>query len=146
MQKFCFHLDYFLLFLRSPLLTLRMYLFAGKGMEQQLLLSESLKYLTQQKNTYSKLATETLKQDVKSVNKNVNSRDCVSLLTTCNLSKTFVKCFSGYSGHIFVYCDAFIFTSLLAVLNRFHALIGVRHVFTRLLTWFKINNSRILHY
>ena len=25
----------------------------------------------------------------------VNSRDCVSLLTTCNMSKAFSKCFSG---------------------------------------------------
>ena len=35
--------------------------------DQQLLLFESLEYLSQQTNTYSKLATETLKQDVKSV-------------------------------------------------------------------------------
>ena len=32
-----------------------------------MLLFESLKYLTQETNTYSKLATETLKQDVESV-------------------------------------------------------------------------------
>ena len=41
--------------------------FAGKGREKQLLLFESFKYLTQQTKTYSKLATVTLKQDVKFV-------------------------------------------------------------------------------
>ena len=35
--------------------------------EKQMLLFESLKYLSQETNTYSKLATETLKQGVKSV-------------------------------------------------------------------------------
>ena len=35
--------------------------------EQQMLLFESLKYLSQETNTYSKIATENLKQDVKSV-------------------------------------------------------------------------------
>ena len=56
-----------------------------------LLLFESLKYLSQETNTYPKLATETLKQDVKYF----NIRDCVSLLITCNMSKTSVKSFSG---------------------------------------------------
>ena len=55
------------LFLGFPLLTLSMNLFAGKGVEKQLLLCESLKCLTQQTYTNSKLATEILKQDVKSV-------------------------------------------------------------------------------
>ena len=35
--------------------------------EQQMLLFESLKYVSQETNNYLKLATETLKQDVKSV-------------------------------------------------------------------------------
>ena len=45
-----FQLDYPLLFPRFPLLTLSMYLFAGKGIEETLLFFESLKYLTQQTN------------------------------------------------------------------------------------------------
>ena len=47
--------------------TLSMYLFAENGREKQLLLFESLKYLTQQTNTLTKLATVTLKQDAKFV-------------------------------------------------------------------------------
>ena len=35
--------------------------------EWQMLLFETLKYLSQEANIYSKIATETLKQDVKSV-------------------------------------------------------------------------------
>ena len=46
--------------LRFLLLTLSMYLFAGRGREKQWLLLESLKYVTQQTNTYIKLATVTL--------------------------------------------------------------------------------------
>ena len=61
-----------------------------KVFQKILLLFESLKYLSQETNTYSKLATETLKQDVKYF----NIRDCVSLLITCNMSKTSVKFFS----------------------------------------------------
>ena len=58
----------------------------------------------------------------------VNSRDCVSLLTTCNMSKTSVKSFLVYYEHAFFYCDAFVFkisflVCLLSILNRFHALI-----------------------
>ena len=57
-----FYLDNILfIFLRFLLLTLSMYLFAEKGKEKQLLLFESLKYLTQQTNTYTKLATVTPK-------------------------------------------------------------------------------------
>ena len=43
-----------------------------------------LKYLAQQRNTYSNSAVETLKG---------NSRDWGSLLTTCSTSKTLFKCF-----------------------------------------------------
>ena len=132
-----FHLDYFLLFLRFPLLTLSIYLFAGKSIEQQLLLFESLKYLIQQTNTYSKLATETLKQDVK------------SLLTTCNVSKTFVKCFSGvlwtclYLLWLFYFYDFFL-DILLSILNRFHTLMyffcyQLLEVLSRMLGWVKVN-------
>ena len=63
-----FHLDNLLfIFLRFLLVTLSMYLFAGKARKKQLLLFESFKYLTQQTNTYAKLATVTLIQDVKFV-------------------------------------------------------------------------------
>ena len=63
-----FHLDNLLfMFLRFLLATLSMYLFAGKARKKQSLLFESFKYLTQQANTYAKLATVTLIQDVKSV-------------------------------------------------------------------------------
>ena len=41
--------------------------FADFEHEKQMLLFESLKYLRQEINTYSKIAIETLKQDVKSV-------------------------------------------------------------------------------
>ena len=57
----------FIMFLRFLLPTLSMYLFAENGREKQLLLFESLKYLTQQTNTLTKLATVTLKQDAKFV-------------------------------------------------------------------------------
>ena len=40
---------------------------AGKARKKQLLLFESFKYLTRKTNTYTKLDTVTLKQDVKSV-------------------------------------------------------------------------------
>ena len=63
-----FHLDNLLfIFLRFLLVTLSMYLFAGKARKKQLFLFESFKYLTQQTNTYTKLATATLIQDVKFV-------------------------------------------------------------------------------
>ena len=58
-----------------------------------MLLFESLKDLSQETSTYSKLATETLKKVVKSFK--INIIDCVSLLTTCHMSKTSVKSFSG---------------------------------------------------
>ena len=78
-----------------------------------------LKYLAQPTNTYSKSATGTLKS---------NSRDCTSLLTTCSMSKTFLKCFLVYHEHVFVYCHVFavtisFFGFLLSILNRFHTLI-----------------------
>ena len=61
-----FHLDNLLfIFLRFLLVTLSMYFLAGKARKKQLLF-ESFKYLTQQTNTYEKLATVTLMQDVKS--------------------------------------------------------------------------------
>ena len=60
-----FHLDNLLfIFLRFLLVTLSMYLFAGKARKKQLLFG-SFKYLTQKTNTYAKLATVTLIQDVK---------------------------------------------------------------------------------
>ena len=63
-----FHLDNLLfIFLRFLLVTLSMYLFAGKARKKQLLLFESFKYLMQQTNTYAKLPTVTLIQDVKFV-------------------------------------------------------------------------------
>ena len=46
---------------------LNIYLFPEKGRKKQLLLFESLKHLAQHINTYKKLATVTLKQDVKFV-------------------------------------------------------------------------------
>ena len=52
---------------------------AGKARKKQLLLFESFKYPTQQTNTYTKLATVTLKQDMK-------FGDCVSLLSNCKIS------------------------------------------------------------
>ena len=81
-----------------------------------MLLFESLKDVSQETSTYSKLASEILKQDY------------VSLLTTCHMSKTSVKSFLVYYEHFFVYCDAFGFKitfliCLLSILNRFHALI-----------------------
>ena len=68
-----------------------------------------LKYLAQQRNTYSKPAAETLK---------ANSKDCASLLTT----------FLVYYEHVFVYCNVFAATIsfsiyLLSILNRSHTLI-----------------------
>ena len=103
-----------------------MSLFAAKGREKQLSLFESLKYLNQQTTIYTKLATVTLKQDVKFVKK-VNSIDCVSLLTACNMFKTFVKCFLMYYEHAYVCCDVFILTvsfliSLLLISNIFDTL------------------------
>ena len=63
-----FHLDSLLfMFLRFLLVTLSKYLFAGKATKKQLLLFDSFKYLTQQTNTYAKLATVALIKDVKFV-------------------------------------------------------------------------------
>ena len=68
MLEFRFHLhNPLFIFLRFLLQTLSMF-FCWEKREKQLLLFESLKYLTQQTKTYSKLATVTLKQDVKFVN------------------------------------------------------------------------------
>ena len=56
-----FHLDNILvIFLRFLFLAFSMYCFVGKA-KKKLLLFESLKYLTQQTNTYTKLATVTPK-------------------------------------------------------------------------------------
>ena len=79
-----------------------------------------LKYLSQQTNTYSKSAMETLKG---------NSRDCASLSTTCSMSKTLFKCFLVLYEHVFVYCGVFavaisFLRFLLSILNRFHTLIS----------------------
>ena len=49
------------------MVTLSMDLLAGKTRKKQFLLSESFKYYTQQTNTYTKLATLILIQDVKFV-------------------------------------------------------------------------------
>ena len=81
-----------------------------------MLLFESLKDVSQETSTYSKLATEIPKQDY------------VSLLTTCYMSKSSVKSFLVYYEHFFVYCDAFVFKivfliCLLSIVSRFHALI-----------------------
>ena len=61
-----------------------------------------LKYLAQQRNTYSESVAETLKAD---------SRDCASLLTTCCMSKALLKCFLVYFEHVVVYCDVFAVTT-----------------------------------
>ena len=67
MLELRFHLDNLhFIFPRFLLLTLSTCLFAGKYREKQLLLLY-LKYLTQQTNTYTKLATVTLKHDGKFV-------------------------------------------------------------------------------
>ena len=60
----------------------------------------------------------------------VNSRDCASLLTTCNMFKLCSSVFLVYYEYVFVYCDAFVFTisflmSFLSILNRFHTLISI---------------------
>ena len=64
-----FHLYNLLyIFLRFLLVTLSMYLFAAKAKKKkQLLLFGSFKYLTQQTDTYAKLATVTLIQNLKFV-------------------------------------------------------------------------------
>ena len=54
-----FHLDDILFFLKFPLLTL--------NMNNKCCCSNLWKNLSQETNTYSKLATETLKQEVKPV-------------------------------------------------------------------------------
>ena len=122
-----------------------------------MLLFKSLKDLSQEASTYSKLATETLKQDLKSVI--VNIKDCVSLLTTCHMSKASVKSFSGvlwtfpflvYYEHFSFYCDAFVFKitffDLFIVnfkqilrLDLPFSVTSLRHVLSRLLGWVKVN-------
>ena len=102
-----------------------MHLIAGKARKNQLLLFESFKYLTQQTNTYAKLATVTLIQGVNLLK--VNSTDCVSLVTTCKISDLLSSIFLVYYQHAFIYCDAFIVKIsfsifLLSILNRFDEL------------------------
>ena len=58
----------------------------------------------------------------------IKSRDCASLLTTCNMSKTLLKCFSGvlWTGLCLLWCFCFYYFFLdvvLAILNTFHTLI-----------------------
>ena len=69
-----------------------------------MLFFESLTNLTQQTKPYSKSTTETLKQDFKSVKS--YDWDCVSLITNCNMSMTFFKCYSAVLltclGHAFL--------------------------------------------
>ena len=43
----------------------------------------------------------------------VNSRDCVSLLTTCKMSIPLSSVSLVYYEHVFVYCDAFFLLSAL---------------------------------
>ena len=62
-----FQLDNLVYIYKVSVAALSMYLFAGKGREKQLLLFESFKCITEQTNTYPKLATVTLKQDTKFV-------------------------------------------------------------------------------
>ena len=53
------------LFIKNLLIVNEKKAIAGKARKKQLLLFESFKYPTQQTNTYTKLATVTLKQDMK---------------------------------------------------------------------------------
>ena len=58
----------------------------------------------------------------------IKSRDCASLLTTCNMFKTLLKCFSGvlWTGLCLMWCFCFYYFFLdvvLAILNTFHTLI-----------------------
>ena len=83
----------------------------------------TLKYLALQINTYSKSATEPWNNMWNLLK--VNRRDCISLLTTCNMSKAFSSVFLVYYEHAFVYYETFIFTisflmSFLSILNRFY--------------------------
>ena len=69
-----FFLDYRLLYLRFLLLTLSMCFFCIKRYNTKTIVVLILKYLDQQRNTYSKSTV-------------------ASLLTTCSMSKTLFKCF-----------------------------------------------------
>ena len=76
----CFHLDYLLLLLRSPLLLWACICLLGKvWITIDVLQILEIPYPA---NKYPKSTTETLKLDG-------------SLLTACNMSKTLFKCFSG---------------------------------------------------
>ena len=119
-----FHLDSLLfMFLRFLLVTLSKYLFAGKATKKQLLLFDSFKYLTQQTNTYAKLATVALIKDVKFV-KSQQHILCFFIDISCNISDPLSSIFLVYYQHAFLYCDAFILKisfliALLSILNRF---------------------------
>ena len=101
-----------------------------------------LNLLNNYSNTYTKLATVTLKQDVKFV----KSRDCVSLLKTCNMSDPLSSVFLVYYQHVFVYCNAFILSisfliTLLSILNSLttwaiFSVIRFRPALGRLIGWF----------
>ena len=77
-----------------------------------------LKYLTQQTNTCSNSAAETLK---------ANSKDCSSSLTTCSMSQTLFKCFRCTMNMLlftamFLLLRFLFLMLLLPILNRFHTL------------------------
>ena len=84
-----------------------------------------LKELTQQTNTYSKSATEILKQDMISVK--VNSRDCAFLLTTFNMSNTCSSVFLAYYNislfTVMLYVYDFFFDVFMINFKQFHVLI-----------------------
>ena len=92
---------YLLLFARFVLLTLSIFLFAGKDIAQKHCCSNpKIPFLA---NKY--LLKVSVSKPVK-----VNSRDCASLLTTCNMFKLCLSVFLVYYEYVFVYCDAFVFT------------------------------------
>ena len=62
----------------------------------------------------------------------VNSRDCVSLLTTCKMSIPLSSVSLVYYEHVFVYCDAFKNLS-------YSSVISFRTALSRWLGWVKVN-------
>ena len=92
---------YLLFFARFVLLTLSICLFAGKDIAQKHCCSNlKISFLA---NKY--LLKVSVSKPVK-----VNSRDCASLLTTCNMLKPCLSVFLVYYEYVFVYCDAIVFT------------------------------------
>ena len=71
-----------------------------------------VKYLTQKTNTYSKSATET-PQKMWDLLK-INSRDCVSLLSTFDISKTWFKCFFWWTINMHLFTVMVLFLQCLS--------------------------------